>query len=102
MRQIYQQQLFPAEEDVTKGESRNSSVRTDQQEKRIRGPQVSDFGSKDEIEHEDSSLAAASMWTRKDIKEFKEAVRTEGGEAIIKVGQGESVTVSFLKFKRLR
>ena len=32
------------------------------------------------------------MWTRKDIKEFKEAVRTEK-DAAIKIGSGETVTV---------
>jgi hypothetical protein len=42
-----------------------------------------------------STLAAASMWTRKDINEFKESVKAEGGEAVIRIGQGESVTVSF-------
>ncbi|XP_035228680.1 Golgi resident protein GCP60-like, partial [Stegodyphus dumicola] len=38
-------------------------------------------------------VAAASMWTRKDIAEFKEAIRKEGGDGIIKVGHGETVTV---------
>lgn len=33
------------------------------------------------------------MWTRKDIVEFKEAIRKEGGDGIIKVGHGETVTV---------
>lgn len=42
-------------------------------------------------------IAPASMWTRKDIQEFKDAVKSEGGEAIIRIGQGESVTVR--KFK---
>ena len=36
------------------------------------------------------------MWTRKDIKEFKDSIRKEGGDAIIKVGHGETVTVSFI------
>lgn len=35
------------------------------------------------------------MWTRKDIKEFKEAIKKEGSEGIVKVGHGETVTVSF-------
>ncbi|ODM92727.1 Golgi resident protein GCP60 [Orchesella cincta] len=43
--------------------------------------------------NESSSIAAASMWTRKDIQEFKDAVKAEGGEAIIRIGQGESVAV---------
>ena len=32
------------------------------------------------------------MWTRKDIKEFKETVRKEK-DAVIKIGSGETVTV---------
>ncbi|XP_015930884.1 Golgi resident protein GCP60 [Parasteatoda tepidariorum] len=38
-------------------------------------------------------VAAAHMWTRKDITQFKEAIRKEGGDGIIKVGHGETVTV---------
>lgn len=37
-------------------------------------------------------ISAASMLTRKDIKEFKEGVRRDN-DAIIKVGSGETVTV---------
>jgi hypothetical protein len=32
------------------------------------------------------------MWTRKDLKEFKDAVRKEK-DAVIKIGSGETVTV---------
>eukprot|EP00092_Neocalanus_flemingeri_P008406 GFUD01009062.1.p1 GENE.GFUD01009062.1~~GFUD01009062.1.p1 ORF type:complete len:446 (+),score=134.44 GFUD01009062.1:82-1419(+) len=35
----------------------------------------------------------ASMWTRKEIHEFKDTIRKEEGEAIIKIGHGETVTV---------
>ena len=38
-------------------------------------------------------IAAPSMWTRKDIKEFKESLRKDP-DSIIKVGSGETVTVS--------
>ena len=37
------------------------------------------------------------MLTRKDLKEFKESVRKDN-DAIIKVGSGETVTVSYLWF----
>lgn len=37
------------------------------------------------------------MWTRKDIDEFKTNLLREGGEAVIKVNHGETVTVSVLK-----
>ena len=38
------------------------------------------------------AIAAASMWTRKDIKEFKESLKSDS-ESVIKVGSGELVTV---------
>ena len=31
------------------------------------------------------SVAAASMWTKREMVEFKDAIRKEGGDAIIKV-----------------
>ncbi|XP_069117100.1 Golgi resident protein GCP60-like [Argopecten irradians] len=37
-------------------------------------------------------IAAASMWTRKDMKEFKELLCKEK-DAVIKIGSGETVTV---------
>ena len=38
-------------------------------------------------------VASPSMWTRKDIKDFKDAIRKEP-DSVIKVGSGETVTVS--------
>ena len=35
----------------------------------------------------------AQMWTRKDINEFKDNIKKEENEAIIKIGHGETVTV---------
>lgn len=46
----------------------------------------------DDDEAELPPISAASMLTRKDIKEFKESVRKDN-DAIIKVGSGETVTV---------
>lgn len=40
------------------------------------------------------AISPASMWTRKDVAEFKDTIRKEGNEGIIKVGHGETVTVS--------
>ena len=40
-------------------------------------------------------IAAASMWTRKDIKEFKDSIKKDPDSGI-KVGSGETVTVSIL------
>ena len=33
------------------------------------------------------------MWTRRDLKEFKASIIGEGGDSILKVGHGETVTV---------
>jgi len=43
--------------------------------------------------HEESDPEEAQMWTRKDINEFKESIRNEENESIIKIGHGETVTV---------
>ncbi|CAF1560525.1 unnamed protein product, partial [Adineta steineri] len=37
------------------------------------------------------NITPANMWTRKDIKEFKEQIRKEK-DAVIKIGSGETVT----------
>ena len=46
-------------------------------------------GNQDDIDEPEE----AQMWTRKDINEFKDAIRKEENEAIIKIGHGETVTV---------
>ena len=46
-------------------------------------------GNLDEIDEPEE----AQMWTRKDINEFKDTIKKEENEAIIKIGHGETVTV---------
>jgi hypothetical protein len=46
----------------------------------------------EEAKAEVPNLAPANMWTRKDIKEFKEQIRKEK-DAVIKISSGETVTV---------
>ncbi|XP_047738758.1 Golgi resident protein GCP60 [Hyalella azteca] len=38
-------------------------------------------------------IAAAAMWTRRDVAEFKRAVQAEGPNTVLRVGHGETVTV---------
>lgn len=40
-----------------------------------------------------SNISAASMWTRKDVDTFKESIRVEGTDGILKVGHGEIATI---------
>lgn len=44
-------------------------------------------------EEEISEISPANMWTLNNIKSFKDHIRKEGGDAIIKIGHGETVTV---------
>lgn len=39
------------------------------------------------------NIAAAAMWTRRDVQEFKSAVQQEGPNTVLRVGHGETVTV---------
>lgn len=50
------------------------------------------------ISDSSQTVAPASMWTRRDIQDFKESIRKEGGDSVIKVGHGETVTVSYFFF----
>jgi len=109
MRQIYQHQFFNNEikksgEEIPISETNSSSesspkidphsVNNSSTEKDETNANTGDEDSGDDpSKQEDLSPAAASMWTRKDVKEFKESVKAEGGEAILRIGQGESVTV---------
>ena len=45
------------------------------------------------LDDEFPPIAAASMWTRKDIKDFKDSLKKDK-DSVIKVGSGETVTVS--------
>jgi len=50
-------------------------------------------GETDEEDAEEGPFATAQMWTRKEIQLFKDAIKKEGSEGVIKVGHGEIVTV---------
>lgn len=47
----------------------------------------------DDAEPDWPPISAAEMWTRQGVEEFKETIRKEAGDAVIKVGHGETVTV---------
>ncbi|XP_067011630.1 Golgi resident protein GCP60 isoform X2 [Anabrus simplex] len=78
MQQLYQQQC------------RQQNTMVDEETQLLSNGVIDSQEGADESEDE---VSQASMWTRKDIKEFKDSIRKEGGDAIIKVGHGETVTV---------
>ncbi|KAK2575954.1 hypothetical protein KPH14_007315 [Odynerus spinipes] len=47
----------------------------------------------DELQEDWPPIATAEMWTRKGVEKFKETIRKEAGDAVIKIGHGETVTV---------
>lgn len=60
--------------------------------------EVSLLDEKDKCESDDDSgefatVQPASMWTRSDMKEFKQEVIAAGGDGVIRVGHGDCVTV---------
>lgn len=47
----------------------------------------------EELQQDDQSPCAASMWTRSDIEAFKQSVAQADGDGVVRVGHGETVTV---------
>uniref|UniRef100_T1JGC7 ACB domain-containing protein n=1 Tax=Strigamia maritima TaxID=126957 RepID=T1JGC7_STRMM len=92
MQQIYQQQLIQQQEAVERPkliETNGSSNIVKKNEEKVDEAE----GSDDDLSSDLPPVNPASMWTRKDIKEFKDAIRKESVDSIIKVGHGETVTV---------
>ncbi|KAL0266742.1 UNVERIFIED_CONTAM: hypothetical protein PYX00_009200 [Menopon gallinae] len=85
MQQLMQQQQQQHQTVETKTQSTQVSEGTD--------ASTNDNLDNDESDDGLPRISPPSMWTRKDIKDFKDSIRKEGGDAIIKVGHGETVTV---------
>jgi len=43
--------------------------------------------------HSNPKIAPATMWSSKDIQEFKDSIRKENSDGVLKVGHGEMLTV---------
>lgn len=54
---------------------------------------ISESGIIQTSEEDISEIEPANMWTLTNIKSFKDHIKKEGGDAIIKIGHGETVTV---------
>ncbi|XP_075232568.1 Golgi resident protein GCP60 [Lycorma delicatula] len=89
MQQLMQQQLSGN----NKSDSVDSSEETSSPLLIANGDVPHDEPESEEEGGGSQTISLASMWTRKDVKQFKDSIRKEGGDAIIKVGHGETVTV---------
>ncbi|XP_029170684.1 Golgi resident protein GCP60 [Nylanderia fulva] len=100
MQQLHQNQLVI--EDQSEDEEKKKSVepedtttsKDDNDDDKDDSNENAPLNDDDSDEIEDwPPINAAEMWTRKGVEEFKQVIRREAGDAVIKVGHGETVTV---------
>ncbi|XP_076172082.1 Golgi resident protein GCP60 [Ptiloglossa arizonensis] len=92
MQQLRQNQLVI--EDQTP-EANNATTENTQEEEQKETDETALLNEEDSDEQPEDwpPIAPAEMWTREGVDEFKETIRREAGDAVIKVGHGEIVTV---------
>jgi len=97
MQQLHQNQLVIEDQEKEKEkekksvESEDTTTCKDEDKDDANENMLNDDDS-DELE-DWPPISPAEMWTRKGVEEFKQIIRREAGDAVIKVGHGETVTV---------
>ncbi|KAG7199219.1 hypothetical protein KM043_018089 [Ampulex compressa] len=95
MQQLHQNQLML---DERSAEKEKNAVSDDEKKEDEKDASVTNENTplnedSDEQGEDWPPISAAEMWTRKGVEEFKETIRREAGDAVIKVGHGETATV---------
>ncbi|WKY09724.1 hypothetical protein Q1695_002240 [Nippostrongylus brasiliensis] len=90
--QVYAQQAEAAVPESERRATVNANELDEEQRAHDDDSDVSDEEPGDDLPS-NPEIAPASLWNRKDIVEFKNTIKKEGSEGIIKVGHGETVTV---------
>lgn len=85
--QQLQSQLHHSENDTQNDETMNAK------EQEMSLLEEKDKCESDDEESEFAVVQPANMWTRSDMKDFKQEVMTAGGDGVIRVGHGDCVTV---------
>ncbi|CAB3409762.1 unnamed protein product [Caenorhabditis bovis] len=85
--QQYMSQVYSQQATVT-----NDQAGRDDQAKRDDDSDLSDEEAGEDLPS-NPAIAPASLWNRQDINEFKQNIKKDGTEGIIKVGHGETVTI---------
>ncbi|XP_050445747.1 Golgi resident protein GCP60 [Cataglyphis hispanica] len=98
MQQLKQNQLViedQTEEEKKKNiEPEDTTCKDDDDDNKDGTNENAPLNDEDSDEIEDwPPITPAEMWTRKGVEEFKQIIRREAGDAVIKVGHGETVTV---------
>lgn len=89
--QQLQSQLHHGELDSSLDRSQDDSLNTKEQEMSL--IEEKDRCESDEESGEYARVEPANMWTRSDLKDFKQEVTVAGGDGVIRVGHGDCVTV---------
>ncbi|KOC60036.1 Protein TMED8 [Habropoda laboriosa] len=92
MQQLRQNQLVIDEQTTEMNNTTTENVEIEEHKETNETAALNEEDS-DEPQDDCPPIARAEMWTRKDVEEFKETIRREDGDAVIKVGHGETVTV---------
>lgn len=104
MQQLHQNQLVIQDQTEEEEEEEKEKMKKGVQSENATCKDDDDDDNKDNtnenVNDEDSDdvedwppITPAEMWTRKGVEEFKQTIRRETGDAVIKVGHGETVTV---------
>lgn len=94
MQQLHQNQLVIEHQKTEESsELDNTNKNTEKEPITENEPALLQDEDSDELQEDWPPIAPAEMWTRKGVEEFKETIRKEAGDAVIKVGHGETVTV---------
>lgn len=97
MQQLHQNQLViedQSEEEKKSVEPEDTTSKDDNDDTKDDSNENAPLNDDDSDEIEDwPPITPAEMWTRKGVDEFKQIIRREAGDAVIKVGHGETVTV---------
>lgn len=94
MQQLHQNRLLFEDQKAEESNELDGANKSNEQEP-ITGnePALLQDEDSDDLQEDWPPIVPAEMWTRKGVEGFKETIRNEAGDAVIKVGHGETVTV---------
>ncbi|OXU22332.1 hypothetical protein TSAR_008639 [Trichomalopsis sarcophagae] len=95
MQQLHRNQLVIKDKDIDKKESSVDTPNKEPEEDPLLANDLSATNDEDDSDETEDwpKIVPAEMWTYKGVDEFKETIRREEGDAVIKVSHGETVTV---------
>ncbi|XP_012281155.1 Golgi resident protein GCP60 [Orussus abietinus] len=95
MQQLHQNQLVIEEQESENKDLLPENINKDSDKNTLESNETTPLNEddSDDLQQDWPPISTAEMWTTKGVEEFKNTIRREAGDAIIKVGHGETVTV---------